>query len=76
MAVTIDKDTRISLFAIATCVPFAVGAIIWLSSIHSVASSAQAMGEKNSTIIDHQTAVLHEIRERLVRIEQMLRDKK
>lgn len=39
-ALSIDKKTRVELYAVLACVPFAVGAILWAASIDSKASAA------------------------------------
>ncbi len=64
----IDEKTRISLYAVATCVPFVFGGVLWLAAIDFKASAAESELKSTSTM-------LIEIRERLVRIEQKLTDR-
>lgn len=64
----IDDKTKISLFAVAACIPVFVGVILWLASIDFKASAAQEE-LKNTKVL------LLEIREKVIRIDQTLRDK-
>lgn len=67
MTSTIDDKTRISLFAVICSLPFLVGGIIWLTSIDAKATQARddIQGLKPLTI---------DIRERQIRLEQMIQD--
>jgi hypothetical protein len=59
----IDEKTKVSLFAAGACLPFLIGAILWLASVASDAKEAktQATGLM---------ALVLDIRERVIRIEE------
>jgi hypothetical protein len=58
----IDEKTKVSLFAAVVCIPFIVGAVLWMSSVDSKASAAQ---EQTREI----KPMLQDILMRLIRIE-------
>jgi hypothetical protein len=65
----IDDKTRISLFAVVAVVPFLIGGVAWLTSIDAKATQArdELQGLRPLAI---------DIRERQIRLEQMVTDLK
>jgi hypothetical protein len=63
----IDEKTRVSFFAVCCALPFVIGAIMWLTNVDAKATQArdEVMGLRALTI---------DIRERQVRMEQMVQD--
>ena len=68
----LDETTSIPLFAVITAVPFAIGFIIWLSTIYSVASNAQQTNKMQDVKIEQTRELLLDIRDRIIRIEEHL----
>lgn len=80
---TINEKTKVSLYAIACSIPFLVSTVLWFSSINQKAEAAQAVNfdqerrlEKHDRMIEDQTNLLMNIRERLIRIETLLKTQK
>lgn len=69
----IDEKTGVPLFAVLVALPFVIGGILWLSSIDSKASAAGDLAERSQSVIERQIAILQDIRERIIRIEEQLR---
>ena len=72
----IDDKTSIPLFAVLAAAPVMVGFIIWLSTIYSIASNAQQVNESQDRKIESSSKILVDIRERLIRIETKLDNRK
>lgn len=64
----IDEKSKIQLYAVVACLPFIVGAIMWLTSVDAKASDARnSMAEIKPMVID--------ILVRIIRIEEQLKRK-
>lgn len=62
----IDERTRISLYAVACSLPFLIGAVLWMSSVASDASTAK--NEVNSL-----KKLVLQTRDTVVRIEERVK---
>jgi hypothetical protein len=70
---TVDSQTKVSLFAVLGALPLLVGGLVWLTSIDAKASSAEVSALKNAETLDRQLNLLLEMREKLARIEEQLK---
>lgn len=71
----IDDRTKVPLYAVLACIPFIIGAILWLASIDAKANNAEILGEGTTTRLEKQGLVLRDIKDRLIRIETLLERK-
>lgn len=69
---TIDEKTRISLYAVAACVPVLIGGIVWLTAIDAKASAASKDLDSSRKILETFESKLESIDNRLSRIEGKL----
>lgn len=72
----IDEQTTIPLFAVLTSSVVLVGVVAWLTTIFVMAADAQAMNHIQEQKLDSQKTLLIDIRERLVRIEEKLKNQR
>ena len=72
MALKIDDSTSVPLFAVLAVVPVAVGFIIWLSTIYSIASNAERSNISQEIKIEATRDLLIDIRDRVIRIEEKI----
>jgi hypothetical protein len=70
---TVDSQTKISLFAALGGLPLLIGGIAWLTAIDARANSAETIALRNEVVIEKQINLLLEMRDRLVRIEEQLK---
>jgi len=68
--VDITETTRVPLFTVIGAIPITVGFIFWLSVIYLKADAAQDYNEKQDIKIEMQNAILLDIRDRIIRIEE------
>ncbi len=64
----IDDKTHINLYAVLASVPFLIGGIVWLTTIDAKAQAAQNELEKLRPLVQ-------DIRERVIRIDESLKNK-
>lgn len=65
----ITDKTRVGLFAVLGALPVIIGGIFWLSMIYFKAEAAERMNEKQEQKLDSQMAILLDIRDRVIRLE-------
>lgn len=70
---TVDSQTKVSLFAALGSLPLLIGGIVWLTTIDAKASAAADAAARNEAGIEKQVNLLLEMRERLARIEEQLK---
>lgn len=71
---TIDDKTRIPLFAVLCALPFLIGGVAWLTSVDAKASQAAEKASQAREEIAGIRALSIDIRERQIRMEQMVQD--
>lgn len=64
----LDERTTVPLFAILMTVPFALGGVLWLTSIDAKATRAQLL-------FDEQKPIVQKTYESVIRIEEQLKTK-
>ncbi len=66
--ISIDENTHIPLYVVGACIPFVVGAILWLTAVASDAKEAK------SEVRDLKTIVI-DIQNKVTRMDQLIEDK-
>lgn len=72
----IDEQTRISLFAALGLLPIIAGGVFWLASVDARAQENQARTERIVAKIIKDGDLLLDIRDRLARIEEQLKQRR
>ena len=70
----IDDKTKISLFAVVCAVPFLVGAAVWMTEVDARASQTAEKATQAQVELVGLKALSIDIRERQIRMEQMVQD--
>lgn len=67
----ITDKTKVPLILVGATIPFIIGLVLWLGGVSSAASEAQRVNDKQDVRIDAQLSLLLDIRDRVIRIEEI-----
>lgn len=74
-SIELNNYTKIPLFAVLSVIPMLIVAMFWLTSIYSIAAEAQKTNDRQDRQIQNQTEILTDIRDRIIRIEEHLKQR-
>ncbi len=75
MASEINDKTKVELYAVLIAVPVVAAYILWMTTMYTTSVNAERVNEKQDVEISKQIDVLMEIRTRVIRIEEQLKNK-